>query len=334
MLNRRQMLVGATALVGCGAHLHDFPFDGSPLSLQGDDEDLRLRFYSVGCFHLQWSDQGVLTDPFFTHVPLGQAAFGRVEPDPAAVAPFVGDLGDVRAVVIGHAHYDHCLGLSLVADRLAPSALLCGSATAARTFAPFALSRQWVVVNDQLATAEQPGQWIAHVDGKMRILPILSGHPDNVPGVHLYRRKLKHDRKTTPHRAGHYQEGVTLAWLIDLLDDDGSVAHRVYVQTSSTGPPVGLAPQAIFDEHPVDVALLAMDCANFRARGKPSILDYIDPRHVVFCHWGDFFRPKDDVPREGVKVDLPWVQAVLRDEPGGGRYLFPGWGRRFRFARV
>jgi hypothetical protein len=75
-----------------GARLHDYPFDGSWSELSGPDDDLRLRFYSVGCFHLQWREQGVLTDPFFTHLPLGRVAFGRVEPEAAAVEPFAGDV--------------------------------------------------------------------------------------------------------------------------------------------------------------------------------------------------------------------------------------------------
>ena len=333
MLTRRSVLIGATALAGCGARLHDFPFDGAGSELQGLDDDLRLRFYSVGCFHLQWRDQGVLTDPFFTHLPFGRVAFGRVEPDPAAVEPVLGELSDVRAVVIGHSHYDHCLALSEVAGHLHPSALLCGSATAARTFAPLELPREWVMVNERLATAEKPGSWIVHPEGKLRVLPILSGHPDNIRGIHLYQRRLEEDRKTAPRKAGHYQEGVTVAWLIDWLDEDGQIAHRVYQQTSSVGPPAGLAPASVFEERRIDLALLAMDCANLRVRGEPSILDHIDPRQVMFCHWGDFFRSKDKVPREGVKVNLPKLQLALRAEPGGERYLFPGWGARFRFPR-
>ena len=33
---------------------------------------------------------------------------------------------------------------------------------------------------------------------------------------------------------------------------NGIIAPRLYVQTSSTGPPVGLVPQSVFDERAVD----------------------------------------------------------------------------------
>ncbi|MCB9679833.1 MAG: MBL fold metallo-hydrolase [Alphaproteobacteria bacterium] len=332
-LTRRTLLTSAAASVGlgaCGARLDTFPFDGDTVP-QGGPDDLRATFASVGCFHLQWRDLGLLTDPFFTHVSLARAGFGEVVPDPAASASWWDQLGDVRAVLVGHGHYDHCLDLPVVAPHLHPDAVVCAGATVAHTFAPLAVPRAFRVVNDQLASPTRPGRWIELADGRMRVLPIASGHPSNVRGIHVFRGALTEDRTTPPTRASHYQEGITVAWLVDLLDADGAVARRVYVQTSSTGPPAGLAPQATFDAHPVDLAVLAMDCATFRARGEPSILDHIRPRRVLFCHWGDFFRAKDQPPREGVKVDLPWLRDTLRAEPGGERFLFPGWGRHFAF---
>lgn len=329
---RREVLATLGA-AGCGARLGDFPFDGSLAALGTEDDALEVVFHSVGCFLVRWRDVAVLTDPFFTHVPLAQAGFGRVIADPRAIDPVRPALGDVRAVLIGHAHYDHCLDLPTVVPELHPQALLYGSPTAAHTFAPLALTRPWAPVMASLATSEDAGAWMRSACGRLRVLPILSGHPDNIPGIHLFRRHLAADRARPPVRASHYQEGITLAWLVDWLDEAGAVAFRVYVQTSSLGPPLGLAPAARFAEQPVDVALLAMDCANLHARGEPSILDHITPRRVLFCHWGDFFRSKDQEPREGVKVDLPALRATLRNQPGGDRFLFPRWGGTFHIPR-
>lgn len=330
---RRELLV-ALGAAGCGARLGDFPFDGALAALGAEADALEVVFYSVGCFLVRWRDVAVVTDPFFTHVPLAQAGFGRVVPDPRAADPVRPALGDVRAVLIGHAHYDHCLDLPSIVPGLHPDALLYGSPTAAHTFAPLALARPWAPVMASLATVDDPGRWMDAGRGRLRVLPILSGHPDNIPGIHLYPRRLDADRVRPPVRASHYQEGVTLAWLVDWLDEAGAIAFRVYVQTSSLGPPLGLAPPPVFAARRVDVALLAMDCANFHARGEPSILDHIDPRQVMFCHWGDFFRPKDKEPREGVKVDLPALRAALRGRPGGERFLFPRWGGSFQVPRA
>ncbi len=336
-MSRRSVLGGGVALLttGClgGARLHTFPFDGSVEALAGDPDDLVVTFFSVACFVVRWRGLAFVLDPYFTHLPFGLVASGRVEPDPAAVQEALPTVRGAQAVLIGHAHYDHCLGLAPIVPHLDPSAVLVGSATAAHTFAPLALPRPWVVVNDRAASPEAPGRWIEAAGGRLRILPIRSGHPDNVPGIHVFQQRLSEDRARPPTQAAHFQEGDTFAYLVDFLEEDGTIAHRVLAETSSTGPPAGIAPSSVFDAHPVDVGLLAMDTANFRRRGQPSVLDHVDPRHVVFCHWGNFFRAKDKVPREGVKVDLPRTRETLRAEPGGERYLFPGWHTHFRFSR-
>lgn len=323
-LTRRSVLAALPA-AACSARLGHFPFDGSPLDGALPLDALHIRFFSVGCFLVQWQDLALLTDPFFTHVPFREVALGHTEPDPNAIADARPYLEAVRAVVVGHSHYDHCLGLRPTAPLLAPDARIFASQTAAHIYSPEALPRSMTAVNDVLATRTQPGTWQQAGGGRMRVLAILSGHPDNVPGIHVYHRQLRHDRSSPADRASHYQEGLTLAFLVDWLGPDGQVDFRVYVQTSSVGPPLGLAPQDVLDEHPVDVALLAMDCANFLARDQPNVLDYIDPRMVVFCHWGNFFRSKDQEPREIVKVNLPWLRETITARPDGERYRFPGW---------
>ena len=89
-------------------------------------------------------------------------------------------------------------------------------------------------MNEVAATPERAGAWKLSACGTMRILPILSGHPSQYAFVHLWRERLESDRVRAPKYASDFQEGITLAFLIDFLRA-GRVAKRVYVQTSSTG---------------------------------------------------------------------------------------------------
>ncbi len=323
MISRRALLLAAPGLAGC-ASLGRFPFDGELVDPSADG--VHVRFYSVGCFLVRRGDVALLTDPFWSHLPLGRVASGVVRPDPASVAPVLPALAPVRAITVGHGHYDHVLGLPEAAFAAAPDARIFAGRTVQHTFAPEHLPRPIVPVNSLAASHDQPGTW-QEAPG-LRILPIRSGHPDNIPGIHLFQKRLTEDRITPPLRAHDYQEGDTFAFLVDFLDGE-RIAYRVYVQTSSRGHPDGYFPHELLD-HPVDLALLAMDCANIEAREGASIIDFLSPRDVLFCHWGDFFRRKDRTPWEGVKVKLPWVKRQLPSTEQT-RFLFPAWGSDFRF---
>jgi hypothetical protein len=321
MISRRSLLAAAPWLAGC-ASLGRFPFDGE--AVDPTASGVHVRFYSVGCFLVRRGDVALLTDPFWSHLPLGQVASGIVRPDPEALADVLPELASVRAVTVGHGHYDHVLGLPAAAPHTAPDARIFASRTVRHTFAPEDLGRAIVEVNDVAASDTDAGRW--QTAPGLRVLPIRSGHPDNIPGIHLFQRRLTEDRATAPERASHYQEGDTFGFLVDFLEGD-DVAFRVYVQTSSRGHPDGFVPESVLST-PVDLALLAMDCANIEARTGESIIDLLRPSTVLFCHWGDFFRPKDRTPFEGVKVKLPRSrrQLISTEET---RFLFPAWGAEF-----
>ena len=68
--------------------------------------------------------------------------------------------------------------------------------------------------------------------------------------------------------------------------------------------------------------------ANLRAKGRDNILDRLEPRAVVFCHWEDFFRPKTRPPREIVKVNLDKLREANPSTPERAIY-FPSWGAVF-----
>ena len=327
---RRRFLIGATAaLGGCGGSLKRFPFDQSRPSR--DEPGMEIVYFGVACFVVRWRDTAVLIDPFFTVLPPLTVALGRVASDPKQVDPHLPLLANVESVLVCHSHYDHVLDLPYLIPHLQSNPMVFGSRTLQHTIAPLQLPIRFSAVNEHAASAALTGQWLPSNRGRVRVLPIASGHPNNYAFIHVWTDRLTADRSTPPTRASHWQEGETFAFLVDFLDDmEDSVVHRVYVQTSSRGLPDGLVPESVLADKPVDVALLGMDCANYEARGERSIIDILQPRTTLFCHWDNFFRSKDKPPREIVKVNLPKLKRWF-DDDDRGEFLFPGWNSRFHF---
>jgi glyoxylase-like metal-dependent hydrolase (beta-lactamase superfamily II) len=103
-------------------------------------------------------------------------------------------------VLVGHAHYDHALDLPYVASHLARDATVLDSLTLAHTLAPLDLPLQLETVNARSATPERRGQWISLAAGRIRALPIESGHPNNYAFIHLWTDELTEDRAKAPIR--------------------------------------------------------------------------------------------------------------------------------------
>lgn len=327
MISRRQLLAGAAGgVAGCGASLRDFPFDhGGPL---GTELGLELHMFSVCCAWLRWAGGSLLIDPFWTHLPLGRVVFGQVVEPPDVLAGREAMFTDTRAVLVGHTHYDHVMGLPQVDALMPADGHHLGSPTLGHTFAASGLQRPVVDVSAYLATEAAPPRWWVHPSGALRVLPLRSDHPSQWLFFHLYRRQLKRPRRRPPRRVGHYQEGLTLAYLVDLMDGD-RIQARVYVETSSCGHVSGYPPADVLRERPVDLALVSMDIANQAQAGEGSVLDVLGAPLVFFVHYEDFFAPLDRPPREIVKVDLPATRAHFARE-GSPRYLISAWDQRYR----
>ena len=325
-LSRRSLLAGGLALTGCGASLRHFPFDTSKTI--SSHLGLEVIFYSVCCVQIRSAAGSVLCDPFFTHLPFHQVAFGTCLPDMSAITPFISEFSDIRATLVGHNHYDHNMALPAVDPYLAPDAVHLGSKTMAHTFAPNALDHPLVALNPKVATPQDEGTWWVHPSGDFRVLPILSGHPSQYLFIHLFTKELTTDRKKPPRKAAHYQEGMTLAFLLDFLDGS-DIKQRIYIQSSSTGYPAGFFPETILVEKAVDVAILAMDSANIHMKTGQSILSLIKPPVVFWTHFEDFFRAKDKTPREIVKVNLPKTKSFFADF-SNHQSLFSAYHQRYR----
>jgi len=301
------------------------PDDASP-DARAMIAPLEVQWLGVQGFVLRRGHDAVMTAPLFTRqseIDIGLGA--TITPDASAIDSHLAGvpLDELRAVITGHAHYDHLLDVPHVLDR-APASVLVANLTARHILAalapdhplhcdsfpdPIILDRDRVIaMDDPLAShtdytncpmqapagAPLAGTWLALPGGRARALAFCSMHPAQIGGIyHFAEGSIDSDLCDVPKPASGWLEGQTLAYLIDFLDDHGSPVFRVYYQDAPTNAPLGHVPETFLNDKPVDLALLNVGSYDVVANQPQDIIANVRPRFAISGHWEDFFQPLD-----------------------------------------
>ncbi len=322
--------------------------DPSPSLCTGE---VSFTFLGVGGFIIRAGDAAIMTGPSFTRPGLLRVAIPwvtRVHADEAEVERqlhrLLGDSLDaemsrVRAVLVGHSHYDHAMDLPVVVRRHTPTARIIGGMTTKRILVgdPWIREHQSQIDSIPLAeagTPTHPGTWIPVPGGRFRVMAIRSSHAPNVAGFTIADGSRDTDREGPPRNAWGWKLGDTYAYLIDVLDEQHRTVFRILYQDTAPYPEDAiLPPMRPGDEHSLDVVIL---CAGNYAnvQGHPQVvLGANRPRYAILGHWEDFFHSMDE-PLTPIRfTDTETLRDRLNEaidtrwrtpEPGGRiRVLYP-----------
>lgn len=305
---------------------------------------LQVKFLGVGGFMLEYGGDAVLTAPLYTRPTMFEVTTGFVDADPNAVDTHLpaASLANLRAVLAGHAHYDHLLDVPIVLDR-APAATLYANRSARNLLASFApdraakctgksapaikIARSRVVALDDAANsvvdyracpqlkpegAPLEGKWVSVPSSHVRVLAICSTHPDQVGPYHYGEGHVDEEQCSPPQRMEAWKEGNTLSYLVDFLDPKtNEPTYRVYYQDAPTDVPTGLPPAAVLAGKRVDLALLCVGSSNSTQDAPAPTVNALTPRYVVGGHWEDFFKGADETPSPIAFLDVPeWAKRA------------------------
>jgi len=292
---------------------------------------LEIRYLGSGGQLIRRGSTAILAAPFFSNPGLLRVGAGRISPDSARIDAAVekiiengGRLDDVQAILVGHAHYDHLMDVPRVWSEYTPNAKIFGSLTAKHILRGFDVPDDRIeTLNSSAASRWAAGRWVAL--GDVRFMAIESEHAPHAFGIKLYGGEVREDLNRPPLRATGYREGQMLAFLIDFLNPDGSVAFRIHYQDSASNTPLGYPPTLDGDDQrSVDVAIVC--AASFsQVQGYPEgILRAVDPRYVVMGHWEDFFISQEKPPRPVPMTDVAEFAArTERALPEHARWVLP-----------
>ncbi|MFO0742486.1 MAG: hypothetical protein U0270_41820 [Labilithrix sp.] len=319
---------------------------------RGAGGPLHIRYLGVGGFLVERGSDAVLTAPLFTRPTWLEVSGGTIASNPDVVARSLPApaIANVRAVLVGHAHYDHLLDVPTVMLG-APRATLFGNVStrnvvaayapdrapycAGRPAPPGTIARNRVVALDDpgrsfvdysLCPARRPpnapaaGTWVQIPGAAMRILALCSDHPEQVGPIHYAKGSVDTEQCTPPMRAAEWLEGQTLAFLVDFLDPaSGAPVYRVFYQDAPTNAPVGLVPAAVLREKRIDVALLCVGAYEHVNDAPTQTLLGLNPRFAIGGHWEDFLRPASEPVQPIPLMNLDtWVMRARFALPRGG----------------
>ncbi len=312
LLNGLVWLFAGCALSASGGPGADPVAPQDSLCCSRASEAITLEYLGVGGWLIRMGDASILTAPFFSNPGLVEVGIQTIEADTAMIDRFLPPVSDVTAILVGHAHYDHLMDIPYILRRKAPRALMYGSRTAVNLvhgdvgIAPARLREMESIAG----SAAAPGEWVSIADGRIRFMPLLSGHAPHFMGVQLYRGEVDRPAIDLPDRAGGWLEGQTLAFLIDFLSEEGDVVFRIHYQDAASTPPAGFPPTA-GDGIPVDLVILCPPGFEEVDDYPEGILRALSPRLVMLGHWEDFFRPRTEPIRPLRATDFDEFVARL-----------------------
>lgn len=307
-------------------------------------ERVDVQALGVQGFVVRYGGDTILTAPLFTRQSTVEVGLNLpLAADTAAIdAGLAGvALSEIRAIVTGHAHYDHFMDVPHVMD-LVPDAVTYTNMTGRNVLAALApdrpagctntpgppvIERQRVIaLDDPLASHTDytncpdqappgvplQGTWLQIPHSHVRIMSFCSMHPDQIGPFHFGKGSIDTEQCDLPAAASGWLEGQTLGLLIDFLDDTGHPKFRVFYQDAPTNAPIGFVPPAMIAEHTVDLALLCVGSNDAVTDEPTAIIDNLQPRFVLSGHWEDFFQPSSAPPQPIIFLDVN--KYVMRAE--------------------
>lgn len=283
---------------GRGSVIRDFDFSDPPCEPAGEagGAGVRIRYLGVGGVYVEWKGTALLTPPLFSRFGLLDVALGGVARwDLEGIRRGMGDpetiRAEIRAVLVGHTHYDHLLDLPPILREYAPDAAVLVNSSGRHMIAGCE------GVNNTFVDLEDlEGRWY-RLEGEagrplpVRVLALPSGH---APATSFYRfapGEVSEDWDCVEgHPLAAMKQGRVYAYLVDLLHDDGSVAFRIHYQDSASTPELGFPPDRLIEERHVDLSVVCL-ASSWEAPGYPELLlRRTSARHVLVTHYEDFFR--------------------------------------------
>lgn len=294
---------------------------------------LQVQFQGTASGLLRVGDVGVLMDPFVSNPGIGKIIFLRkLQPDPALIKAAFPDVSMVKAIVVGHGHYDHLMDVPEVMKLTPDETKLFASTTSVNQVASQVDKERLVSVNDHIDRPYDPNLWFSVADGDVKIYPIRSEHSPHIFNYRVASGEIMEAMTKVPSDALDWKNGVNLNFVVQIKNHQLEKPYNIFIQSSASDAPIGIpSAELLKDIGQIDLAIIC--AANFDSvKGYPEVmLGEVKPKHVMVVHWDNFMQPRSlDEPNplpgmnfegllerinqsdKNIKVTIPMPDAIVR----------------------
>lgn len=280
------------AVAATCADISKQPFTATKV-LEGE----KIQFLGVVGYLIHWRNEGLLIAPHFSNPNFLGLPPVFVKANNEVIDQRMPNAADVTMLLIGHGHYDHLLDVFRIMEKQAPKSIAYGSKSVGHMLRANISPERVVDAEAAMYRAldkghEESDGWFLSKGGAFRAKAIESKHAPVFAGE-LMAGSYLNDLDAIPAAIWNWKAGQVLAWLIDLLDDQGQPVYRIHYQDSSAPPPFGLPPK-LHDGKSIDVDIISAGSWMKVDQFPEALLKQTKPEVVVIGHWENFFHASSD----------------------------------------
>lgn len=261
------------------------------------DTNFNIRFFGTMCYYLEYKGNAILTDPFLSN-PNPLKLFYNPSVDAKYLNLFSKDeLSKIKTILVGHAHYDHCLELPLFINNPTPVNVL-GNQSLANLFQKKYPNNNYIIGEDYVKN----NRWFYIKDSSIRVYFILSHH-----GPHFGNTVLMSGENLPQNEPSSnllkWQCGNSMSYIIDFMDED-TIAKRIVFNGGKIDFPTTSNDSLIVNERKADLIIL-VGWRKDEIFTKFEMFKLFQPSTMIIGHWNNFFNSKDGCHEYIRKSDLP-----------------------------
>lgn len=305
---------------------------------------IKLQYLGVSGYLIEYSGYKLLLGPSFSNPSvaalMASLASGNLEHNPELIDKYYPawgqdnqslSKGNVEAILIGHAHYDHLLDVPYIMKKYTRSAKAYGSLTMRTLLRSKGIEQnRAVALNDRVSSIAEHSKenWTTVSNGRIRFLALESDHSPLIGSTMFAPGQYDGEPVDEQLTGLEWKLGKPLAFLIDFLDEQSKIVYRIhYVDTSSdTSKGYGKVPKSVLAQKRVDLAIVCMAAFDHGGDYPVSIIKHLNPKTIIAGHWEHFFDNQGEKQKVVSGIDyLEFIQRIQTKGvlPPDSRWMIP-----------